>query len=989
MLAAMTVTLVTGPASSGKSELLLTRAAGRYAADPFASTLILVPTSRHADQFRKRLVQRCGVALSLEVLTLNQFATDRASSLALQVPSRGLLAALLGRVVARQADAGEAAAFASIARAPGLLRLVGEAVTELEGALTRPPAFSSAAAATGNPVLTALANIYAGFDSAMDSHGWTHPAALPARVAAAIDRTALPDLVLFDGFRAFSRAELALVVAVLQRAPETWLTVESTPGEPGASFETALRDRLPGATVVTTDFRPAEPATSATAAHDRESEMRAIARDIKLRMAANPGLRPSDFAVAFRQAAPVLRTARQVFAEYNLPLDPAAGESLAARPFGGWVLRLLRLSGGDGARWKLRDLMAVLRSGFLDRDRWELDNPALAGIIAQRGRRRGLWGGLESLRQVATSLSDGETSHDGTRRDPSAFDVAAAAGLAKALDELAALIETTAPATPGEHARRIDAALFGPGGLVQVRARGDHGVAADIDALRGHLLGFIAVEEVLGGEPAPFATFVGQLAAAMDLPSSTLRQPGGVLLAPMHTLHGLRFAHVAAAGLSEGEFPAPRRTTPLLGPLARQALAEAGLDLPKPSRATEDELWQSVRTRAEVTFTAWRPRVDSRGKPRAASYYFETVPGATPVTPVTMANAASARELAVRCTRGWREGSTLRPPRGEPWDEEVWDVVRAAALVEHRRRTGQEPGAFGGILPADLVAASFPSRFSPTGFESLRQCPFQFFGKQVLRLRELDEELDDADALTRGNVIHEVLEHLLAPLAANGQPLNSATLPGVLARLAPEGEAIWRQAPREHGFGRAALWGLEWRKVLPQLVKLLEEEARASDALGITRILGVEHPFAFTVEADPPFDVDGKFDRIDEGPGIVVVVDYKTGSTINKKAVAEGYKLQLGLYAHAAREMTGADRAVAAYVYSQGHRRFAIDTADPKTLTTPEAAIEVIIDARDAAARGQFPVSPADLRACGYCAFAAGCRKGRAPGEDGDDDAAN
>ncbi|MBI5949286.1 MAG: PD-(D/E)XK nuclease family protein [Chloroflexi bacterium] len=981
----MTVTLVTGPAASGKTEAILARAAGRYAADPFAPTLVLVPTSRHADQFRKRLVQRCGVALNLEVLTLNQFARDRAAATTVDVPSRGLLAALIGRVIADQAESGAAGAFARIADAPGLLRLVSEAVSELQDALIEPRAFSEAATATGNPVLAALAGIYASFDAEMSAHGWTHPAALPARVADAIDGGSLPGLVLFDGFRAFSRAELALVVAVLQRAPEAWLTIESSPGEPPTPFEAALRTALPGAVEVATDFHPPAAVASATAAHDRESEMRAIARDIKVRLAANPGLRPSDFAVAFRQAAPVLRTARQIFAEYNLPLDPAAGEPLSARPFGGWVIRLLRLPGGDGTRWKLRDLVAVLRSGFLDRNRWALGNPRAVGTIARRGRQRGLWGGLESLRQLAVSLASPETSHDGTTRNPSPYDLDASAGLTRALDDLVALLETTAPATTAEHARRIDAALFGPGALVRAAARSDLGVAEDINALRGHLLGFVAVEEALGGQPVPFAAFVDQLAAAMDVPSATLRQPGGVLLAPMHTFHGLRFAHVAAAGLSEGEFPAPRRATPLLGALARRLLAEAGLVLPETSRATEDQLWQSVRSRADVTFTAWRQRVDSRGKPRAASYYFETTPGHVDLTPVNAATAASARELAIRCTRDWRERSALRPPLREPWSEEVWGIVRAAASVEHQRRTGQEPGAFGGVIPAGLAQASLPARFSPTGFESFRQCPFQFFGKQVLRLRELDEELEDADPLTRGTVVHDILEHLLAPLASNGQALNGSTLPGVLQRLQSEGEAAWRDAPQKYGFGRAALWGLEWRKALPQLVTLLQEEARFSDEHDITRIRGVELPFVFTVPANPPFEVNGKFDRIDEGDGIVVVVDYKTGQAIHKKAVTDGYKLQLPLYACAAREITGAGRAIAAYVYTKGHKRFAIDTADPASATTPERGLDVIIEARNTAARGEFPVRPADLRACGYCAFGAACRKSRSPEEEGDD----
>ena len=70
--------LVSGPAGSGKTQFLVERAAERYASDSFAPTLVLVPTVRHADQFRRRLVERCGVAFNLEASTIGVFARGRA-----------------------------------------------------------------------------------------------------------------------------------------------------------------------------------------------------------------------------------------------------------------------------------------------------------------------------------------------------------------------------------------------------------------------------------------------------------------------------------------------------------------------------------------------------------------------------------------------------------------------------------------------------------------------------------------------------------------------------------------------------------------------------------------------------------------------------------------------------------------------------------------------------------------------------------------------
>src|SRR5690606_14677825 len=125
----------------------------------------------------------------------------------------------------------------------------------------------------------------------------------------------------------------------------------------------------------------------------------------------------------------------------------------------------------------------------------------------------------------------------------------------------------------------------------------------------------------------------------MQRPSTLIRQPGGVLLAPMHTLHGLRFHHVAVAGLSEGEFPAPHRTDGFLNVEVRASLAATGLTLPPEPRASEDELWRTATSRATSSTSLWRTRLDAKGRPAAASYFFES---AVPADDVDDIDAAAA-----------------------------------------------------------------------------------------------------------------------------------------------------------------------------------------------------------------------------------------------------------------------------------------------------------------------------------------------------------
>ena len=205
-------------------------------------------------------------------------------------------------------------------------------------------------------------------------------------------------------------------------------------------------------------------------------------------------MRPSDFAVTFRQVSPYLGLARQVFAEYDLPLDPAAGERLSARPLGAWLRRLLHLP-QEG--WRLRDVVSALSSGFADLGRWHMSRDDVARY-SRWARERHLWTGLDKLERAADGLraeaakdSTPETTREELRR---AADVMTAA-----LVDLRSMLEQP-PATPAEHARRLEEALFGDNALIIPDTHRMPGGEAELDALRGYLRDIVSTHETLGGE---------------------------------------------------------------------------------------------------------------------------------------------------------------------------------------------------------------------------------------------------------------------------------------------------------------------------------------------------------------------------------------------------------------------------------------------------------------------------------------------------------
>lgn len=961
------LTLITGPAASGRTGFLLTALARLYEADPFTEACVLVPTVRHGDQFRRRLVTRCGVVLALRVQTLAQLSREHAAGAL--VADGVLWSELLRASIDDAISNGLASYFSTLAGSSGLRRQIATAIGELLGEQVEPAALQMAAETSDEPVLTALAAVYGACVAELDELGWMHPAQLPAVAAGDVRSGApVPALVAIDDFQTLSAGEMDLIAALSSRT-QVLCTLDPAAGERSRHALARLLETLPDAERVELSAGAAvAPVVLRGESADREAQLRAMAREVKQRLTDEPGLRPSDCVIAFRQITPYLGLARQVFAEYDLPLDPAAGESLASRPLGAWLRRLLHLASGG---WRLRDLVAVLASGFSDRARWGLDRGDVARV-ARYGRERHLWAGTAALGRIVEALRV-DAAAPATSEPMRVLLVRGADGLAAALTEFDSLL-SRGIASAADHAGTLDRVLFGPRPLVRPGARELRGVETEIEALRGYLRSIASADRALSAAPISFEAFVAVLEEMLEAPGVLLREAGGVLLAPLHTLHGLRFAHVAIGGLIEGEFPAPRTATALLDREAREALNRAGLALPPEPRATEDELWGSASSRADATLSLWRSRLDERGRPASASFYFDSVAADVSVDAgaVEPHKAASRREQAIASTQEWQSGGQRRP-RGLG----AWPVVRRAVEVEQQRRSFEHAGVFEGRLGPDLVPelTGPDAVWSASRLESYLTCSFQFFGQYALRLRELDEEQDSADAATRGSVIHAVLQDALAPLVAAGEPLTPETVDQVVRRLHGEGPAIWNGAPTRYGFGRAALWRLDAEDAFAQMEALLGREAEASAARGVSRVLGTEVQMRSALPLDPPLEVTAGIDRVDLGPDLAVIVDYKSGRDISRSQLADGRRVQLQLYGYLARQTAQMPRIVARYaVLNPRSAPWDLDTARAADAALIDGVVEVAERVRNAVSSGDFRVNPQVPTCPGYCAFIHVCR---------------
>ena len=199
-------TLITGGPGSGKTNAVISRLTALYEADRFTEVAALTPTLRHGDQFRRRLVASCGVALRLRVSTIGQFSRQLASDV--RIPSAAVMEELLARTIRREIRSGPAAYFEPISATRGLVGLLSAAIHDLLAEGVEPQAFSEAANKAGSQSLAALAAIYAAYHSELGRRNWAHASQIAEAAADAVYAgAALPSAVVVDGFQLFRGTE--------------------------------------------------------------------------------------------------------------------------------------------------------------------------------------------------------------------------------------------------------------------------------------------------------------------------------------------------------------------------------------------------------------------------------------------------------------------------------------------------------------------------------------------------------------------------------------------------------------------------------------------------------------------------------------------------------------------------------------------------------------------------------------------------------------
>jgi ATP-dependent helicase/DNAse subunit B len=164
-----------------------------------------------------------------------------------------------------------------------------------------------------------------------------------------------------------------------------------------------------------------------------------------------------------------------------------------------------------------------------------------------------------------------------------------------------------------------------------------------------------------------------------------------------------------------------------------------------------------------------------------------------------------------------------------------------------------------------------------------------------LELEPRLEAEDGFDVRMLGSMLHKILEEVY------GSPSTS---------LRAAAEKVFADAPAEYGFRPTALWEqqkAELTRMLEKSVEALNEVSQGYAPKKLEARFGMGEPSLVLQTSAGDVRLHGYIDRLDVAPdGSLRVIDYKAGGTaITANHLKEGRRLQLPIYAMAARDALG------------------------------------------------------------------------------------
>lgn len=919
------------PPASGKTHACIERIMALKSNQPMANVWVIVPDRLQAAAFRRRLAL-AGGALGVQVgrfPDLNREILERKGLLPPLV-SAPLQQRLIRETVDEAVAEGAIPYYAPLQFFPGFILSLRDAFAELKRAAITPAAFEQYTR-NGTSAQKDMSYLYTLYQQRLHALAWADAEEITLLSIRELGKDpfalSLIQLLVVDGFDSFNQGQIQLLQVISKGARELLVTL---PGEPqsmraahrrfSAHIEALIKGLSPKVTQIKDPPRlphllahierhifestPVTPLDTneplLLEARSPGEEAREALRWIKkLLLRENVPLAAcAVFTPNPEVYHPLLRAAA---AEFGIPIRFTIDEALESSPIIASMTSLISL---PLRNYQSRILLNVLCSPYFDfsLDRETVDTLERISRVGQIVEGIDQW---EAVWERLVNSSDQEHQNlDDERNAPRLPRGKEADRLRRELNSIFELIK------PPDSQNSLNEWISWLEDLLE-RLRFQELMETERDraanaTLREVLRALVLSEQVAGSRQVDYKAFYSDFIAALT--SESFREVNvygkpALFAGRMTDARGSRFQAVALLGLAEGSFPVNERPDPFLDERLR---ADLGLEL-KLKREQIGLFYQAV-TRSDDNLLITRPYLSEDGEKWEESAYWKAVQTLFTKSVLTRVNPDRPRQLTEAASESELLFSAVRR-KGLPVKYEFlterWHQLQHAHEVLKARRSVKPAGEHEGIV--ESVAALINQRYahgevwSASRLETYGTCPFQFFVRHALDLEPHTLPRLGLDARQIGSLLHEILEETYRT-AVNRQEEGA-----LIDSLFNVVKMVFAYAPEKYGFRPSALWQVEQ----VQLRQKLEETIRKLCEEPDWQPIAFEERFG--LKGKPPLEIDigdetfrvyGVIDRVDRNSaGDLRVIDYKTGSThLDGKSLSKGYRLQLPIYALAARD---------------------------------------------------------------------------------------
>jgi CRISPR/Cas system-associated exonuclease Cas4 (RecB family) len=182
---------------------------------------------------------------------------------------------------------------------------------------------------------------------------------------------------------------------------------------------------------------------------------------------------------------------------------------------------------------------------------------------------------------------------------------------------------------------------------------------------------------------------------------------------------------------------------------------------------------------------------------------------------------------------------------------------------------------------------------SPSAVNTYIDCSLKFYLRYIAGIGEPDEISEDMDAAGFGTVVHDTLKELYSEIAErNDRQVSQEELKSLLSSSRLE-EVLRKLFKKQHFKGRMGeeLEGrniIIFRVMLRYLVKIIQTDLAIAPFELVSAELDYHRSLQIQVgQVTEEINLGGKIDRLDRVKGMLRVIDYKTGQTLQNFTTLE------------------------------------------------------------------------------------------------------